>query len=66
MVTYDNKFAFPEELQAQADSAENTYWEYSYKFITGEIPLSDFDAYVDTWLSSGGKDITEYANTVLK
>ena len=66
LVTYDNKFAFPEELQAQADSAENTYWEYSYKFITGEIPLSDFDAYVDTWLSSGGKDITEYANTVLK
>jgi putative aldouronate transport system substrate-binding protein len=66
LVTFDNKFAFPEELQPQADSAENTYWEYSYKFITGEIPLSEFDAYVDTWLKAGGQDITDYANTVLK
>lgn len=66
LVTFDNKFAFPEELQPQADSAENTYWEYSYKFITGEIPLSEFDAYVDTWLKTGGQDITDYANTVLK
>jgi len=66
MVTYDNAFAFPEELKPQADSANNTYWEYSYKFISGEIPLSDFDEYVDIWLNSGGEAITEYANTVLQ
>ena len=65
LVTFDNKFAYPEELQAQADNAENIYWEYSYKFISGEIPLSDFDAYVDTWLKSGGQDITDYANKIL-
>ena len=46
--------------------AENIYWEYSYKFISGEIPLTDFDSYVETWLKSGGKDITDYANKVLK
>ena len=66
LVTFDNKFAYPEELQAQADSAENIYWEYSYKFISGEIPLTDFDSYVETWLKSGGQDITDYANKVLK
>lgn len=65
LVTFDNKFAYPEELQAQADNADNIYWEYSYKFISGEIPLSDFDAYVDTWLKSGGQDITDYANKIL-
>lgn len=66
LVTFDNKFAYPEELQAQADSAENIYWEYSYKFISGEIALTDFDSYVETWLKSGGQDITDYANKVLK
>ena len=65
LVTYDNKFAYPEELQAQADSANNTYWEHSYKFITGEISLDNFDDYVSKWLKNGGQDITDYANKVL-
>jgi putative aldouronate transport system substrate-binding protein len=66
MVTFDNMFAYPEELQPQADNANNTYQEYSYKFITGEMPLSDFDKYVELWLNNGGQAITDYANSVLK
>ena len=66
MVTFDNMFAYPEELQPQADNANNTYQEYSYKFITGEMPLSDFDKYVELWLNNGGQAITDYANSILK
>ena len=66
MVTFDNMFAYPEELRPQADNANNTYQEYSYKFITGEMPLSDFDKYVELWLNNGGQAITDYANSILK
>ncbi len=35
-------------------------------FITGARPLSEFDSFVNEWMSSGGKDVLEEARKVYK
>ncbi|RKN75843.1 extracellular solute-binding protein [Paenibacillus ginsengarvi] len=36
--------------------------KYFAQFISGEIPLSDFDKYVAEWKAKGGNDLTKEAN----
>ena len=62
----DNNFAIPEEHVATWDALTNLYKEYAADFITGKKPISDFDKFVEAWYANGGKDITEYANGLLK
>lgn len=62
----DNSFAIPEEHVATWDALTNLYKEYAADFITGKKPIDDFDQFVETWYANGGKDITAYANGLLK
>jgi putative aldouronate transport system substrate-binding protein len=62
----DNNFAIPEEHVATWDALTNLYKEYAADFITGKKPISDFGKFVDAWYANGGKEITEYANGLLK
>lgn len=61
----DNNFAIPEQYVATWDALTNLYKEYAADFITGKKPISDFDKFVEAWYANGGKDITDYANSVL-
>lgn len=62
----DVNFLIPEEHAANWDAMSNLYKEYSADIITGKKPVSAFDEFVKAWYEAGGKDITDYANTVLK
>lgn len=47
---------------AQVDKLEE---ETFIKYVTGEEPLSNFDAYVDTWESQGGTEILNEISGIL-
>lgn len=42
-------------------SMGNLYRQYTSKFILGELPMSDWDKYVDEWKKRGGDVITQRA-----
>ena len=62
----DINFIIPGKFAAKWDALTTMYKEYSYKIISGEYPISKFDEFVKEWYAEGGKEITEYANEVLK
>ncbi|WP_432665572.1 extracellular solute-binding protein [Wukongibacter baidiensis] len=62
----DVNFLIPEEYAASWDAMTNLYKEYTADIITGKKSIDDFDNFVKDWYEAGGKEITEYANTVLK
>lgn len=62
----DNNFIIPEELIAKWDAMENVYKEYTTDIITGKVPVSDFDKFVEAWMKVGGDEVTKYANENLK
>lgn len=62
----DKNFIMSADYTTQWDALTNLYTEEATKIITGKVPVSDFDKFVENWYAQGGKEITEYANTVLK
>jgi len=64
--TPDNAFVFPADLAVDVDAAENFYRTAVFRFISGELSLDDWDAYVADFNAAGGAKLTEYARTVLK
>ena len=45
----------------------NKLWsEYFTKIVTGALPVSEFDVYVDKFYSQGGKELTEQVNAAWK
>ena len=61
----DNSFVWPGDFAAKRDATENVYRSWVYKFISGEAPMDQWDAYVAEYIAAGGKDMTDYAKTVL-
>lgn len=64
--TQDIDFLIPREFAPTWDALRNLYREYSYKLISGELPMEKFDDFVKEWYRLGGDKLTEYAQGVLK
>ena len=64
--TEDINFIMPRKFSTKWDALTSLYKEYSYKIISGEYPLSKFEEFKKEWYAEGGKEITAYANEVLK
>jgi putative aldouronate transport system substrate-binding protein len=61
----DNAFVWPADYAADLDATENVYRAWVYKFISGEAPMDQWDAFVAEWKAAGGDRLNEYARTVL-
>lgn len=66
MSTKDNAFIIPAELAGKWDACNELYRELASNMVMGSKTGADFDAFVQAWNDAGGKEITEYANQVLK
>lgn len=62
----DNAFIWPAEYATDLDSAENVYRAWTYKFISGQAKMDQWDQFVSEYKAAGGDRLTEYARTVLK
>ncbi|SHK37115.1 extracellular solute-binding protein [Paramaledivibacter caminithermalis] len=62
----DTNFMIPEGFVASWDAMTNLYKEYSADIITGKKSIEEFDTFVKQWYEAGGKEITEFANKLLK
>ncbi|OUM97231.1 MAG: ABC transporter substrate-binding protein [Thermobacillus sp. ZCTH02-B1] len=62
----DNNFAIPEEYVATWDALSNLYKEYAADIISGKRPVDDFAKFVEAWYANGGRELADYANSVLK
>lgn len=61
----DNAFVFPPEFAADIDAAETVYRTWSYRFVSGEASLDQWDQFVSEWNAAGGQRLTDYARSVL-
>lgn len=62
----DNAFVWPSDLAAAVDGAESYYRTAVFRFVSGELSTeTDWDAFVQGWLASGGQAMTDYARTIL-
>ncbi|UXN57707.1 extracellular solute-binding protein [Phyllobacterium zundukense] len=61
----DNAFIWPAEYATDIDSAQNVYRAWTYKFISGQAKIDQWDQYVAEWNAAGGAHMTDYARTVL-
>ena len=61
----DNSFVWPAEYAADTDAANTVYNSWMARFISGEVPMDQWDAYVAEWNAAGGQRLTDYAKTVL-
>lgn len=64
--TPDNAFIWPADYATDLDSAQNVYKAWTYKFISGQAPMDQWDQFVSEWKAAGGDRLTDYARTVLK
>lgn len=64
--TKDNAFIIPEDLVTEWDACLSIYKEFTADVVTGKKSIDDFDEFVEEFNNAGGKQVTEYANTVLK
>lgn len=62
----DNMFVIPADLASRWDASTAVYEEFAADVVTGKRSVADFDQFVEDWYAAGGKDITEYANEILK
>jgi putative aldouronate transport system substrate-binding protein len=62
----DNAFIWPAEYATDLDSAQNVYRAWTYKFISGQAKMDQWDQFASEWKAAGGDRLTEYARTVLK
>ncbi|WP_262267683.1 extracellular solute-binding protein [Microvirga yunnanensis] len=62
----DNAFIWPAEYATDLDSVQNVYRAWTYKFISGQAKMDQWDQFVSEWKAVGGNRLTEYARTVLK
>lgn len=62
----DNQFIIPDEYVTNWDAMENLYREYAADFVTGKLPLDQFDKFVEEWKKAGGEQLTQYANENIK
>lgn len=62
----DNAFIWPAEYATDLDSAQNVYRAWTYKFISGQAKIDQWDQFVSEYKAAGGDRLTEYARTVLK
>ncbi len=64
--TNDNSFVIPEDYMIAWDAATALCTEFTADFIMGKKTEADWAGFVQEWNDNGGKDVTDYANTVLK
>jgi putative aldouronate transport system substrate-binding protein len=64
--TYDNTFVMPDQQTTNWDACQALYLEYTADVISGKKSIDTFGDFVNQWNKLGGKEITEYANTVIK
>ncbi|MDA0990284.1 MAG: extracellular solute-binding protein [Verrucomicrobia bacterium] len=62
----DSAFVFPAEFAVDLDAAENVYKSWTFRFISGDASMDDWDAYVAEWNAAGGANLTDHARTVLQ
>ncbi len=63
----DNKVILPSEYAAYWDAMNNLFNEYAVDVIRGDKNTEgDWDAFVESWNSSGGTRISEYLASVMK
>lgn len=65
-MTMDNAFVIPEEKLVKWDAAETLLGEFTADFVMGNKTEKDWNKFVSEWMAAGGKEITEYANSVLQ
>lgn len=61
----DNSFVWPAEFAARVDATEQVYRAWIARFVTGEAKLDQWDQFVSEYNAAGGKEMAEYARTVL-
>lgn len=61
----DVNVILPEDLLPLKDAMDMLYTEYSTDIIRGVRPIEDFDEFIAKWNEAGGRQITEYLNSVL-
>lgn len=66
MSTKDNAFVIPSDLSGKWDASLAIYNEFAANYVIGKVGPDDFDKFVQDWYNAGGKDVTDYANTILK
>lgn len=66
MSTKDNSFIIPAELASKWDACNALYKEFAANVVTGKKTTADFDQFVEEWNAAGGKELTEYANQIIK
>lgn len=64
--TEDNAFVIPADYTIQWDACTSAVNEFAADFVMGNKTEADWEAYVQQWNDAGGRQITEYANTILK
>ncbi|KIL35600.1 ABC transporter substrate-binding protein [Cohnella kolymensis] len=64
MSTKDNVFVIPSDLSSKWDASLAIYNEFAANYVVGKA--ADFDKFVQDWNAAGGKEVTDYANTILK
>ncbi|EXX90683.1 ABC transporter substrate-binding protein [Paenibacillus darwinianus] len=66
MSTKDNAFVMPAELAGKWDASLAVYNEFAANYVVGKVKSEDFAKFVESWNAAGGKEVADYANTVLK
>lgn len=66
MSTKDNIFVIPGELAPKWDAALALYKEFEVNVVMGKKTTAEFDKFVKDWYAAGGKEITDYANQMIK
>ena len=64
--TNDNVFVMPDKYTTNWDACQALYLEFTADVISGKKSIDTFDDFVNQWNKLGGKEITEYANTIIK
>ncbi|WP_246132694.1 extracellular solute-binding protein [Devosia ginsengisoli] len=64
--TPDNAFVWPADYAADVDATEQVYRSWVARFVTGEVSIDQWDAFVSEYNAAGGTRMAEYAATVLQ
>lgn len=64
--TNDNTFVMPDQFTTNWDACNALYAEFTADVISGKKSIDTFDDFVSQWNKLGGKEVTDYANTIIK
>lgn len=61
----DNDFTVPADLAVNWDAATTLWNQFAMQFVLGQKTEADWEDFVENWYAYGGKEMTEYAASVL-